>query len=72
MQTELHMNDKNNAYTIVSLVFFIPYALFQPPALVLMRKAGPRLFLAGIVLLWGAIMIVSHADPHTLTPLIPR
>lgn len=72
MQTELHMNEKNNAYTIVSLVFFIPYALFQPPALVLMRKAGPRCFLATIVLLWGAIMIVSHAESNTPSPLISR
>ncbi|TAQ84640.1 hypothetical protein B7494_g7037 [Chlorociboria aeruginascens] len=54
---ELHMNAKNNAYTIISLVFFIPYALFQPPATVLIRKIGPRRFLSVIVLCWGAVMI---------------
>jgi MFS family permease len=59
MTKELRMNAKNNAYTIVSLVFFIPYALFQPPATVLIRKLGPRRFLASIVFLWGALMIVS-------------
>lgn len=58
MTKELGMNAKNNAYTIVSLVFFIPYALFQPPATVLIRKLGPRRFLASIVFLWGALMIV--------------
>lgn len=58
MTTELKMNAKNNAYTIVSVVFFIPYALFQPPATVAIRNIGPRRFLAGIVLGWGAIMIV--------------
>lgn len=59
MQDELHMNAKNNAYTIVSLVFFLPYALFQPPATVLIREIGPRRFLTCIVILWGAVMIVS-------------
>jgi len=53
------MNDKNNAYTIVSLVFFLPYALFQPPATVLIREIGPRKFLTTIVILWGAVMIAS-------------
>jgi len=59
MTTELNMNAKNNAYTIISLVFFLPYALFQPPATVAIREIGPRRFLATIILLWGAVMIVS-------------
>lgn len=58
MTTQLHMNAKNNAYTIVSLVFFFPYALLQPPATVAIREIGPRRFLASIVFLWGAVMIV--------------
>ena len=61
MQTELGMNQINNAYTIVSLVFFFPYALFQPPATVGIRKIGPRIFLTTIVFGWGVVMIVSTA-----------
>lgn len=57
------MNAKNNAYTIVSLVFFITYTIFQAPATILIRKIGPRLFLSAIVLFWGATMIVSHRIP---------
>jgi len=53
------MNAVNNAYTIVSLVFFFPYAIFQPPATVAIREAGPRLFLTLIVFGWGVVMIVS-------------
>ena len=60
MTKQLNMNDKNNAYTIVSLVFFLPYALFQPPATVAIREIGPRRFLATIVFFWGAVMIVSN------------
>lgn len=53
------MNSHNNAYTIVSVVFFFTYTIFQAPATILIRKIGPRLFLAAIVLFWGATMIVS-------------
>ncbi|KAB5540308.1 phthalate transporter [Coniochaeta sp. 2T2.1] len=57
MQKTLNMNATNNAYTIVSLVFFFSYAIFQAPATVGIRKAGPRMFLAGIVFAWGVVMI---------------
>lgn len=62
MQKQLHMNAKNNAYTIVSVVFFIPYMLFQPPATVAIREIGPRIFLTCIIFGWGAVMIVSLKD----------
>ncbi|OAA54557.1 Major facilitator superfamily domain, general substrate transporter [Niveomyces insectorum RCEF 264] len=44
-------------YSIITLVFFVPYVLLQPPSTVLVRKIGPRIFLAAITLLWGAVMI---------------
>ena len=45
--------------SIVVLVFFPTYVIFQPPSTVLTRKLGPRKFLATICLFWGAIEIVS-------------
>jgi hypothetical protein len=60
MQGDLNMNASNNGYSITSLLFFITYTIFQIPATVIIRKIGPRLFLSGIVLCWGAVMIVSH------------
>lgn len=59
MQVELVMNAKNNAYTLVSLVFFLTYTVFQIPATVFIRQLGPRSFLTAIVVAWGATMIVS-------------
>lgn len=47
-------------YSLITLIFFIPYVLFQPPATVVLRKVGPRKFLPLITVLWGACMIVSH------------
>lgn len=50
-------------YSVITLIFFIPYVICQPPATVIMRKIGPRIFLAAITLLWGGIMIVSFHRP---------
>jgi MFS family permease len=43
--------------SIITLVFFVTYIIFQPPATVLTRKLGPRNFLAGLCVAWGAVMI---------------
>jgi hypothetical protein len=48
----------HNRYSIITLIFFIPYVMFQPPAVVVLRKIGPRIFLSSITLAWGATMIV--------------
>ncbi|KAL2268368.1 hypothetical protein VTJ83DRAFT_3214 [Remersonia thermophila] len=46
-----------NRYSIITLVFFITYVLFQPPSTVICRKVGPRIHLAMITILWGGVMI---------------
>ncbi|KAH8807841.1 retrograde regulation protein 2 [Xylogone sp. PMI_703] len=51
-------------YNIITLIFFIPYVLFQPPATVLLRKVGPRVFLSSIVVFWGACMIGFGFAPN--------
>ncbi|CAI6339439.1 unnamed protein product [Periconia digitata] len=60
MSKELQLNVLSNGisrYSIVTLVFFTTYIVFQPPATVFVRKLGPRLFLSCIVVAWGAVMI---------------
>jgi MFS family permease len=44
-------------YSVVTLVFFTTYIVFQPPSTVIVRKLGPRVHLSVIVVLWGAVMI---------------
>jgi MFS family permease len=44
-------------YSLITLIFFIPYMFFQPPATVVLRILGPRIFLAAITLFWGVTMI---------------
>ncbi|KAG9049977.1 hypothetical protein FS837_008327 [Tulasnella sp. UAMH 9824] len=48
-----------NRYSIVTLVFFVPYIILEIPANVFLRKASPRLFLSTIVFLWGCISIAA-------------
>ena len=50
-------------YSIVTIVFFATYIVFQPPATVIVRYLGPRNFLSVIVVAWGAVMIgMGFAD----------
>lgn len=55
MQTDLEL--VGNQYSVIVLVFFITYVLLQPPAVVILRKVGPQLFLPGICMAWGIVMM---------------
>lgn len=57
-------------YSIITCIFFISYVLLQPPATVVLRKIGPRIFLPSITLLWGITMICI-AFLRTWTQMIP-
>lgn len=58
-------------YSLITLVFFITYVLLQPPATVVLRKVGPRVFLPTITLLWGITMMCFGfvKDWTTMLPL---
>jgi MFS family permease len=58
-------------YSLVVLLFFITYVALQPPATVVLRKLGPRVFLPSIVIIWGSVMIGFGfvKEWHTLLPL---
>ncbi|KAK4994195.1 hypothetical protein LTR66_005731, partial [Elasticomyces elasticus] len=66
MTKELKLN-VGFRYSIVTLVFFITYVLFQPPSTVLCRKIGPRVYLSVITLLWGSIMIAMGFSKNWTT-----
>ena len=60
MNKELHLNvlmGTVSRYSVVTLVFFTTYIVFQPPSTVIIRYLGPRVHLSIIVTLWGAVMI---------------
>ncbi|KAM0543265.1 hypothetical protein ACHAPJ_012411 [Fusarium lateritium] len=44
-------------YSVIVLLFFPTYTIFQPIMTVIARKIGPRIFLSGICVVWGIIML---------------
>jgi MFS family permease len=58
-------------YSLIVLLFFITYVALQPPATVVLRKLGPRIFLPSIVVIWGSVMIGFGfvKEWHSLLPL---
>ncbi|KAL4925348.1 major facilitator superfamily domain-containing protein [Aspergillus undulatus] len=44
-------------YSIMVLVFFVTYIVFQPLATAVIRKIGPRIFISVIVMTWGVCLI---------------
>jgi hypothetical protein len=60
MTAELKLNvlmGEVSRYSVVTLVFFATYIVFQFPSTAVIRFLGPRNHLAGITLMWGAVMI---------------
>jgi MFS family permease len=51
------LNLIGNRYSLIVLIFFPLYTVFQPVATVLARKLGPRPFLAGITFAWGIVVV---------------
>jgi MFS family permease len=50
-------------YSVVTLVFFTTYIVFQPPSTIIVRKLGPRVHMSVIVTAWGAVMIGMGFSP---------
>jgi len=57
-------------YSTITLIFFITYVLLQPPATVVLRKVGPRVFLPAITILWG-VTALCFGFVRTWWQLIP-
>ncbi|KAJ6126798.1 phthalate transporter [Penicillium sp. IBT 18751x] len=56
MQKDLRL-EIGSRYSLVVLIFFVPYVLFQLPSSIIVRKLGPKAFLGGITFLWGVVMM---------------
>lgn len=63
--TLLEAMSTNKEKSLVVLIFFVPYVIFQPPMTVLTRKLGPTLFLGSIIVCWGGIMVVRRSPVNS-------
>lgn len=46
-----------NRYTLITMIFFVPYVIFQFPANIAIRKLGACLWLSSLVCAWGIVCI---------------
>lgn len=53
----MHQLNTNRVQNVIAVVFFPPYICLQMLGPVLIRKLGPKLFLAGICFIWGVSMV---------------
>lgn len=44
-------------YSLLSMIFFVPYVIFQFPANIVIRKLGAALWLSSLVVAWGIVSI---------------
>jgi len=44
-------------YSLLSMIFFVPYIIFQFPANIIIRKLGAALWLSSLVVCWGVVSI---------------
>ncbi|KUL82318.1 hypothetical protein ZTR_09711 [Talaromyces verruculosus] len=58
-----------NRYNIINLVFFVTYVIFQPLAVVLLRRVGPRILLSAISLSFGTV-IIGFGFVHNWTVMV--
>ncbi|KLT43898.1 MFS general substrate transporter [Cutaneotrichosporon oleaginosum] len=54
---ELGTDGDNNRYSIITVLFFVPYIIFELPSQFGLRAFGARLWLGSAVVLWGFVML---------------
>ncbi|KAI0954507.1 hypothetical protein AcW1_006382 [Taiwanofungus camphoratus] len=57
MEKDLHISDQQ--YLIALTIFFFPYALFEVPSNVFLKRLRPSIWLSLLMTLWGVMMTVQ-------------
>ncbi|WVW80803.1 hypothetical protein I302_102790 [Kwoniella bestiolae CBS 10118] len=58
---EKHFNLTSQQYSIVLLVFFISYVIFEVPSNLLIARVRPSLYLSGLCIIWGGVAALMGA-----------
>ncbi|KAG7086173.1 hypothetical protein E1B28_002132 [Marasmius oreades] len=53
-----------NRYSIIAVLYFVPFILFQIPANAILRRVGVRNWLSFIVIAWGAVQLAMGFVKH--------
>ncbi|KAI0032299.1 MFS general substrate transporter [Vararia minispora EC-137] len=57
LENSLHISDQQ--YLLSLTIFFFPYAVFEVPSNVFLKRLRPSLWLSGLMLLWGVMMMLQ-------------
>ncbi|KAL5513375.1 hypothetical protein ACEPAH_3774 [Sanghuangporus vaninii] len=57
MEQDLHISDTR--YLLCLSLFFVPYALFEAPANICLKRLTPSVWLSSIMVCWGTVMVVQ-------------
>ncbi|KAH7367110.1 nicotinamide mononucleotide permease [Plectosphaerella cucumerina] len=61
---EEDLNLDSNRYSIVLVVFFVSYVVFEVPSNMILSRTRPSLYLPGIMICWGAITVGMGFTPN--------
>ncbi|KAL5535436.1 hypothetical protein ACEPAF_3530 [Sanghuangporus sanghuang] len=56
LETDLRITDRQ--YLIALTCFFFPYALFEPPSNIMLKKLKPSRWLSFLILCWGIVLVM--------------
>ncbi|OAL31306.1 hypothetical protein AYO20_08216 [Fonsecaea nubica] len=55
MEKDLSLSSSD--YSLVLSIFFVAYLLFEPPAVMILARTKPSIFLPSIMIAWGAVSV---------------
>ncbi|OAG40889.1 hypothetical protein AYO21_04966 [Fonsecaea monophora] len=55
MEEDLSLSSSD--YSLVLSIFFVAYLLFEPPAVMILARTKPSIFLPSIMIAWGAVSV---------------
>ncbi|ETN44778.1 uncharacterized protein HMPREF1541_09653 [Cyphellophora europaea CBS 101466] len=55
METDLDLSSSD--YSLIVSIFFVAYLLFEPPAVMVLARTKPSIFLPTIMIAWGAVSV---------------
>ncbi|EIW66301.1 hypothetical protein TREMEDRAFT_35192 [Tremella mesenterica DSM 1558] len=62
----------SNQYSIILLVFFVSYLIFEIPSNLILTRVRPSLYLSGLCIIWGAVAASMAATKNWKTLAVTR
>lgn len=57
-------NLSDNQYSVILLIFFVSYVLFEVPSNLILPRVRPSVYLSGLAVVWGAVAACMAATQN--------